>query len=135
MCLHAAIMMFLAFGSGLMIGMVGVGQVDGSKADWVLAHMEALINAMLIFAVAACMAKLNLTLAQQKLLAYSLIAMGYCNCLFGLMRGMSGELGYEFSDSLANNITAAAGMIGVPLAIIAFSLVIIGALTQPAEPQ
>lgn len=130
MCLNAAIMMFIAFAGGLMIGMVAVGQAEGSKADWVLAHMEALINAMLIFAVAGCMAKLSLSLKQQQWVAYSLIAMGYCNCLFGLMRGMTGALGYEFNDSLANNITAAAGMLGVPLAIIAFSIIIVAALKK-----
>ena len=44
------------------------------------------------------------------------------------MRGLTGALGYQFDDSLANNITAAAGMLGVPLGILAFSLILYGAM-------
>jgi hypothetical protein len=37
-------------------------------------------------------------------------------------------MGYQFDDSLVNNITTAAGMLGVPLAVIAFSLILLAAM-------
>ena len=66
-------------------------------------------------------------------MAYCLIVMAYCNTVFGYMRGLTGALGYEFGGSLANNITAFAGMLGVPLAVVAFSLILLGAIKAGRE--
>ena len=128
LCLHAAIIMFLAFFAGLMIGLVATGQAEGNFADWRLAHVEPLINSILMLAVAGCMGKLALSDKQALVITYCLIIMGYCNSVFGLMRGFTGALGYEFTSDLANNITAFAGMLGVPMGIIAFGLIILGAI-------
>lgn len=130
LCLHGAVMIFAAFCSGFVMGGIGMGQLEASFEDWKLAHMEGLINGMMLFALAGCLHWLALSEARARVLAICLVAMGYCNTLFGLMRGFTGELGYQFEGSLANDITAAAGMLGVPLGIIAFSLVFVGALNR-----
>ena len=128
MCLHGAIVMFAAFVSGMMMGIVGVGQVEGSLDDWKLAHMEALLNSIVLFAVAGCLHKLALTDRKANVVAYCLIIMAYSNTVFGYMRALTGALGYEFGGSLANNVAAFAGMLGVPLAVVAFSLILQGAI-------
>ena len=128
LCLHGAIVMFTAFVAGLMIGVVATGQMEGSFADWRLAHVEPLINSILLFAVAGCLSYLKLNDKQLRIVALSLVLMAWCNTVFGFMRGLTGALGYQFDDSLANNITAAAGMLGVPLGILAFSLILYGAM-------
>lgn len=127
LCFHGAVIMFFAFVSGMMIGMVAVGQVEGNVADWKLAHMEALINSILLLAVAGWIGKIVTQEKRALVAAYCLIAMGYCNTVFGFMRGMTGAAGYQFDDSLANNITAFAGMLGVPLGVVAFVIIILGA--------
>ncbi len=127
LCLHGAVVMFAAFFSGGMIGMVAVGQVEGSIDGWKLAHMEPLINAIVLFAIAGCLSKLVLTRTQLNVTVYCLIGMAYSNTVFGYMRAITGALGYEFDDSLANNVATFAGMLGVPLAIIAFALILVGA--------
>ena len=128
LCLHGAIVMFAAFVSGLMIGVVAVGQVEGSFEGWKLAHMEALINAIVLFAIAGCMHKLVLTAGKAKVVTYCLVIMAYCNTVFGYMRALTGAPGYQFDDSLANNIATFAGMLGVPMAVIAFVLILMGAI-------
>jgi hypothetical protein len=128
LCLHGAIVMFAAFVSGGMIAAAALGQIDGSVDDWKLAHMEALINSIVLFAIAGVLGKLALSPGQGKVVAYCLVGMAYCNAVFGYMRGLTGSLGYEFDGSLANNITAFAGMLGVPLAVIAFALILLGAI-------
>lgn len=128
LCLHGAIVMFSAFVAGGMIGVAALGQVQGSVEGWKLAHMEALINSILLFAIAGVLGKLVLSPGQAKVVVYCLVVMAYCNTVFGYMRPLTGALGYQFDDSLANNIMTFAGMLGVPLAIIAFSLVLLGAL-------
>lgn len=128
LCLHGAIVMFAAFVSGGMIGVVALGQVEGVVENWKLAHMETLINSLALFAIAGCLGKLVMTPGQARVTVYCLVGMAYCNAVFGFMRGLTGALGYQFDGSLANNITAFAGMLGVPLAAIAFFLIFLGAV-------
>ena len=132
LCLHGAIVMFAAFMSGMMIGVVAVGQVEGSFEGWKLAHMEALLNSIVLFAVAGCLHKLVLTAGRARVVAFCLVVMAYCNTVFGFMRALTEAPGYQFDDSLANNITTFAGMLGVPLAVIAFTLILLGAIKATA---
>ena len=62
LCLHGAIIMFAAFVAGGMIGAAALGQVEGSVEGWKLAHMEPLINSILLFAIAGVLGKLALSL-------------------------------------------------------------------------
>ena len=128
LCLHGAIVMFAAFVSGGMIAAAAMGQISGSVEDWKLAHMEPLINGIVLFAVAGCIGKLALSSGQTRVITYCLVIMAYCNTVFGFMLGLTGALGYQFDDSLANNIATFAGMLGVPLAFIAFFLIFLGAI-------
>ena len=57
----------------------------------------------------------------------SFVGMAYCNLVFGFMRGATGAKGYTVGGGLANDVTAIAGMLGVPLAIVALLLVLVGA--------
>lgn len=127
LCLHGAIVMLTAFVAGGMIAAAALGQVTGSVDDWKLAHMEPLINSIVLFAIAGCLAKLVLSAGQAKVVTWCLIGMAYCNTVFGFMRGLTGALGYEFGGSLANDVTTFAGMLGVPLGSIAFALILTGA--------
>lgn len=133
LCLHGSVLIFCAFISGFMMGGVAVGQLDGQLEDWKLAHMEALVNGIVLFAIAGCLHWLSLTEGRARVVSICLIVMGYCNTLFGFMRGLTGAAGYQFEGSLANDITTLAGMLGVPLAIIAFSLIFIGARRKIQE--
>lgn len=128
LCLHGALVMFAAFFSGLMIGLVAVGQVHGEVDNWKLAHMEALVNSILLLAVAGFIGKLDISEGRARVVSACLVIMAWCNTVFGLMRGFTGAMGYQFDDSLVNNITTAAGMLGVPLAVIAFSLILLAAM-------
>ena len=120
---HGTINIFIAFVSGGMIAAAAMGQIDGQKQDWVLAHMESLINGMMLFIVAGFIGKLVISPKRALITTYCLIGMAYCNSIFGLGRGATGALGYEFNDNLGNNITALAGQLGVPLAFVAFLLI------------
>jgi len=124
---HGTVNMFIAFISGFMIAAAAMGQIDGQKQDWILAHMEALMNGMMLFIAAGFIGKLSLSPKRGLIATYCLIAMAYCNTVFGLGRGVTGALGYEFNSDWGNNITALAGQLGVPLAVVAFTLIGIAA--------
>lgn len=120
---HGTVNIFIAFVSGGMIAAAAMGQIESQKQDWVLAHMESLINGMMLFIVAGFIGKIALSAKRALVTTYCLIGMAYCNTIFGVGRGATGALGYEFNNDLGNNITALAGQIGVPLAIVAFLLI------------
>lgn len=122
---HASLLMFVAFFAGFMIGAVATGSIEGAMDDWRLAHMEPLVNGLLLFAVAGCANWISLSAGRATVATWSLVGMAWCNTVFGLMRGFTGADGFMFGGSLANNITTAAGMLGVPLAMLAFGLIII----------
>lgn len=124
---HGTVNIFIAFVSGFMIAAAAMGQVEGQKGDWVLAHMESLINGMMLLIVAGFIGKLAISTKSSLIATYCLIGMAYCNTVFGLGRGATGALGYEFNDDLGNNITALAGQLGVPLAVVAFTLIALAA--------
>lgn len=127
LCLHGAVLMFITFISGFLIGAVAVGQLHAGLDDWKLAHMEALTNALLLFAVAGFLDRLGLGAGRARLVVVCLVVMAYCNTLFGVMRGLTGAPGLAFDDSLANNIATAAGMLGVPLGFLAVASIAVAA--------
>ena len=71
---------------------------------------------------------LSLSRRSARVMTYSFVGMAYCNLVFGFMRGATGAKGYTLGGNFANEVTAIAGMLGVPLAIIALLLVLVGAL-------
>ena len=73
---------------------------------------------------------LALSEGRAKVVTVHLVMMGYCNTLFSLMRGMTGALDDQFEGELANDITAAAGILGVPLGFIAFALIFLGTIRR-----
>lgn len=131
MCLHGALLMFVTFVSGFLIGAVATGQLEAGLEDWKLAHMEALTNALLLFAVAGFLDRLAMGEGRIRLVVACLVLMAYCNTVFGLMRGLTGAAGLQFDDSLANNIATTAGMLGVPLGFLAFALIAMAAVRKP----
>ncbi len=124
---HGTVNIFIAFINGFLIAATAMGQIAGQKQDWILAHMESLMNGMMLFIVAGFIGKLSITPKRAVVATHCLIGMAYCNTLFGLGRGATGALGYEFNNDLGNNITALAGQLGVPLAVVAFTLIGIAA--------
>ena len=124
MALHGALVLFIGFIAGGMIAAVYTGSVAGSTQGWTLAHMEGVTNSLVLFAIAGVLPSVVSSITIQSWIAWPLIVMAYCNTVFGWMRAVAGAEGYVFNDSLANNVMTAAGMLGVPLGVIALGLLI-----------
>jgi len=124
MALHGAMVLFIGFIAGGMIAAVYTGAAAGSTAAWTLAHMEGVTNSLVLFAIAGVLPSVVSSITIQSWIAWPLIVMAYCNTVFGWMRAVAGAEGYVFNDSLANNVMTGAGMLGVPLGLIALFLLI-----------
>ncbi len=130
LALNGVIVILAGFIAGFILGSVALGDSSGDPAGWRLAHMEGLLNGLLLFAVAGASSVLSLTTGQARLMAYSFIGMAYCNLIFGWMRGAFGASGLNFDGPLSNQISAFFGALGVPLGLIGLALVALGALKQ-----
>jgi hydroxylaminobenzene mutase len=131
---NGVIIILCGFIAGFLVGAVALEQLPGNKEDWLLAHMEGLLNGMFLLVIAGIGGFLALGRRSAGVMTYSFIGMAYCNLIFGFMRGATGAKGYALGGDFANEITALAGMLGVPLGIIALLLVLVGAL-KSAKPE
>jgi hypothetical protein len=130
LALHGAIVLLGAFVAGYMLAEAISGDMPGKKADWNLAHMECLVNGLLLFGVAGISGALTLGAGQARVMTWCFIGMAYCNLVFGFMRGATGASGLSFDGPLTNQVSTAFGTLGVPLGFIGLVLVILGALKK-----
>ena len=128
--IHGILVMLGGFIAGGFLGAVATGSLEGSLANWKLAHMEGLLNGLMLLAVAGISQHLCLSPGQGRWLTLSLLIMAYCNLGFGFLRGATGELGLDFSGTITNQVTTLLGTLGVPFAIIGVIIVLIGAIKK-----
>ena len=108
------------------------GQVPGEARAWVMAHLEGIMNGLLLIAIAASCRWLTLSTTQFRWLFYSSLTFSWLFTLPAIANAWFGTRGLAFGggpfgDSLANNVIYLFGwpaMIGVH---IAFALLAWGA--------
>jgi hypothetical protein len=122
---HAAIVLLI----GLIVGFP-FATATTSGADvraWRMAHLEALLNGLLMLGVAAASPLLALGQRAQSILLWTLVVTGYGNALASWLAAGSGERGLAAGGTLANNLVFAGFMIAVVTVAIALVLVAVGA--------
>lgn len=124
---HGALVVLLGMLAGIPLSLVLIGYMPGNPEDWKLAHMEGLLNGLLLIALAGCGKALVLSERQFKLLSLSLTLMAHGNILYGWVRGIYGVKGLDFAPPLANQAAAFLGGVPIIFAFIAITLVIWGA--------
>ncbi|NRB37540.1 MAG: hypothetical protein HRU20_03625 [Pseudomonadales bacterium] len=124
---HGAVVILLGMLSGIPLSMVLLGYIPGNPDDWKLAHMEGLINGLLLIGIAGCGQALVLSERQFKFLSLMLTLMAHGNVLYGWVRGIFGVKGLDLAPPFANQLAAVLGGMPVIFAFIAISLVIWGA--------
>jgi hypothetical protein len=127
---HGALVLLIAFGAGIGLSMVAMGEMEGSVNDWRIAHMEGLVNGMFLFLVVGLRSTLDLSLGQHRVMTWCFVLMAYCNTVFGWLKGIYGVGGMSFDAPLANQLATAAGSLGVPVAIVGVVLLLMGALRK-----
>ena len=125
---HGAAAITLGMLSGIPLAMVLLGELSGNPSDWKLAHMEGLINGLLVIGVAAGAGLLSLSEGQQKVVYFCLPFTAYSNAFYGIVRGFSGERGMSLDPPFANQLAAVLGGLPIFTAFIAIALVMYGAL-------
>jgi hypothetical protein len=121
---HAAIVLLI----GLIVGFpfATATTAGGDVRAWRMAHLEGLLNGLLMLGVAAASPFLTLGPRAQGLLYWTLLLTGYGNALASWLAAGSGERGLAPGGALANNVVFAGFMVAVATVIVASVVIAIG---------
>ena len=124
---HGATVMLLGLLLGFPFGLVILGSLSGSERAWRMAHLEGLLNGMLVIAIAAVAPRLRLGARQATLLAWTLLVTAYGNTVAAALGAVFGVRGLAPGGTVVNTAVYALFMIAVATVAIALGLVAAGA--------
>jgi hypothetical protein len=104
MVFHGAVVVMLGLLAGFPHAFVLTGQIAGEERAWRMAHLEGLLNGMLVLLAAAVSGWLVLSPRQHAWLAGSLVAAAYGNVIASVLGATFGVRGLALAPPLANVI-------------------------------
>lgn len=104
MLYHGAVVILLGLLAGFPHAFVLTGQLAGDERAWRMAHMEGLLNGMLVLLAAAVSGWLVLSARQQAWLAGSLVVAAYGNVVASTLGAIFGVRGLDLAGPPANAV-------------------------------
>jgi hypothetical protein len=99
---HGAIAMLLGLVAGFPFAFVILGQMTGDLRAWRMAHLEGVLNGLLLWAAAGLGPVLRLGETGQRTVVWALIVTAYGNSIAAILGATAGERGLAPGGSLAN---------------------------------
>jgi hypothetical protein len=106
--------------------------VPGDVRGWRMAHLEGVLNGVLLIAVAAVLPRLSLSTRAQTVLAWLLIVTAWGNMIASVIGPIFGGRGLALGGSIANSLMFVLFTVAVVTVIVAMVLVARGALRAAA---
>jgi len=82
---HGAVVVLLGLAAGFPFAFVILGTMAGDQRAWRMAHLEGVLNGVVMFAVTAVSGRLVLSGGLQTLLAWCLVVTGYGNVVASIL--------------------------------------------------
>lgn len=133
MIFHGAIVVLLGLLAGIPFGLVLLESMEGEVRAWRMAHLEGLINGLLVIAVAASVRRLELPDRGKSILAWSLIAMAYGNVVASTLGALFGVRGLAPGGPVVNTVVYVIFMLAVVGVFVGMALVAWGARAAMAD--
>ena len=130
---HGAIVVLLGLIAGFPYAMVRVGSLGGEPRAWSMAHLEGLLNGMLVLIVAGVARRLSLSVREQTILFWSLIAMAYGNFVASVLAATFGVRGLEAAGPVSNLVVYALFLVALVGAFAGVGLIAYGARAESKE--
>lgn len=124
---HGAIVVLLGLLAGFPYAFVRTGAIAGEARAWSMAHLEGLLNGILLIAVAAISRRLALDKRRHAILAWALIVTAYGNLVAAVLAATFGVRGLEATGPAANWLVYGLFMLALIAVFVAIGLVIYGA--------
>ena len=130
---HGAGVILVGMLAGFGFAFVITGDVAGSERAWRMAHLEGLLNGLVLLAVAGVSDRLALRASRATLLAWSLIVTAWANVVASILAAVCNVRGLTPGGSLANTVVWGLFVIAVVTVLLALVLVAIGARAAEKE--
>ncbi len=102
MIYHGGIVFLLGLALGLPFGLVLLGSMEGSERAWRMAHLEGLLNGLLVIGVAAVGPTLGLSAGRAVTIAWCMIVTAYGNVIASALGAAYGVRGLSPGGSIMN---------------------------------
>lgn len=99
----AAVLLVLAFATGVLLGMAMTGKVDADVHEIVAAHLNAILGCLWIAALAFTLPMLSFGEAGRRRLVYATVVPAYANWLVTTVKAFFHVAGVEPTGSHAND--------------------------------
>ena len=130
MVLHGALVVVIGLLAGLPYAFVLTGAMAGEERAWKMAHLEGVLNGLMLVAVGAAGDAIALSKRQSRWLEWSLIVAAYGNVLGATLGAISGERGLAPEGPLANFAVYALFMVAVVAVLAGLGLAAVGAFRR-----
>src|SRR5262252_1175219 len=130
---HGAIVVLLGLAAGFPFAFVILGTMNGDLRAWRMAHLEGVLNGLVMFAVVGIAPRLTLSRGQQSLLGWCLVITGYGNVVASILGASVGVRGLEAGGSVANTVVYLLFVIAVVTVTVATVLLALGARRSAAR--
>ncbi len=127
MIFHGAIVVLLGLIAGFPYTAVVAGTLEGSERAWRMAHLEGVLNGLILFAVSGVWRRLSLDDNKKKIAAWALIVTGYGNVIAAVIGAASGNRGLAFQPPMANMLVFSLFLVAVIAVFVGLGLVAYGA--------
>lgn len=124
---HGAVVVLLGLAAGFPFAFVILGTMTGDVRAWRMAHLEGVLNGLVMFAVTAASGRLVLSDGRQTLLAWCLVITGYGNVVASILAASLGVRGLEAGGSVGNTVVYVLFVVAVATVTLAMLLVALGA--------
>ena len=124
---HGAVVVMLGLLAGFPHAFVLTGQIAGEERAWRMAHLEGLLNGMLMMGGAAVADSVVLSPRQWTWLFWSLVAAGYGNVVASVLGASFGVRGLALAGPPANAIMNLLFWLAIGGILTGLGLLIVGA--------
>jgi hypothetical protein len=135
MVFHGAIVVLLGMLAGFPYAFVVMGSLEGSERAWRMAHLEGVLNGLLLLAVAGVGGRLVLPARQGQVLAWALVVTGYANVVAAIIGATFAVRGLAPGGSFSNTIVYTLFMAAIAGVFVALGLVAAGARRRPSGTE
>ena len=124
---HGAVVVMLGLLAGFPHAFVLTGQIAGEERAWRMAHLEGLLNGMLMMLAGAVSGALVLSPTRQSWLLWSFVAAGYGNVIASVLGASFGVRGLALAGPPANAVMNLLFWVAIGGILIGVGLLVVGA--------
>lgn len=125
---HGIVVVLLGLLAGFPYAFVVTGDLAGEVRAWRMAHMEGVLNGLLMVAVAGAGGFLSLSARQARMVFWGLFAAGYGNVVASIVGATSGVRGLSPEGPAANAVVFALFTVAIAGVLLGLGLAALGAL-------